>query len=70
MLATVHKETTFSFQAALFDHGFHCGLSTAAIHVGGGTADSFGGPHGIGDNKQGLRCLRHQASQCEVGQIR
>jgi hypothetical protein len=49
MLATVHKETTFSFQAALFDHGFHCGLSTAAILVGGGTADSFGGPHGIGE---------------------
>ena len=48
MHASVSESRLF-FNAALRHHGFHGGLSTAAIHMGGGTADAFGGPDSIGE---------------------
>ena len=37
------------FNAALLDHGFHRGLSAAAIHMGSGIADTLRGTGGIGE---------------------
>ena len=58
------------FNAALLQHGFHGGLSTPAIHMCGGIADTLRGTHGIWEQPAGVVMLAPQGAQCLIGQIR